>query len=181
MTAIVGIKGNMVESIDGAIAPIDTSHLLGSGWSFPLQINTQGSLQLSHAEQSVEESIWLILRTDVGERVGEPEFGSMLTDFAFAPMNTDTLVQLCIAVEDALVRWEPRIVLEDVRADPDPARGRIDLVIQYRLVDRYDSRNLIYPFYLQPEGDVDEELMRSPISSSDLLSEALVVAEVNAL
>ena len=170
----------MAESLEGAIAPTDSATLLGSGWAFPLRMNTQGSLRLSTAEQSVEESIWLILRTDVGERVGEPEFGSMLTDFAFAPMNTDTLVQLCIAVEDALVRWEPRIVLEDVRADPDPARGRIDLVIQYRLVDRYDSRSLVYPFYLQPEGELDEEMVRSPNPSNELLPEVPAIAGFDA-
>ncbi|MEB3210201.1 MAG: GPW/gp25 family protein [Leptolyngbyaceae bacterium] len=161
----------MANTRDGAIAPIDTSTLLGAGWAFPLQINTQGSLQLSAAERSVEESIWLILRTDVGERVGEPEFGSTLTDFAFAPMNMDTLVQICIAVEDALVRWEPRIVLEDVRADPDPVRGRIDLVIQYRLIDHYEPRSLVYPFYLQPEGEVDTQLERSPYLTPGELTE----------
>ncbi|MEL6221014.1 MAG: GPW/gp25 family protein [Cyanobacteria bacterium J06627_8] len=157
----------MVDPNEGAIAPIDTSALLGTGWAFPLQINTQGSLQLSTGEQSVEESIWLILRTDVGERVGEPEFGSTLTDFVFAPMNMNTLIQICIAVEDALVRWEPRIVLEDVRADPDPVRGRIEIVIQYRLTDQYEPRSLVYPFYLQPEGEIEEALWESPSLEAD--------------
>jgi phage baseplate assembly protein W len=160
---------------DGAIAPIDTTALLGTGWAFPLQINTQGSLQFSSAERSVEESIWLILRTDVGERVGEPEFGSTLTDFAFAPMNMDTLVQICIAVEDALVRWEPRIVLEDVRADPDPMRGRIDLIIQYRLIGQHEPRSLVYPFYLQPEGDIDALLD----SSTEAVFDAPAAASVS--
>lgn len=171
----------MANGQNGAIAPLNTSMLLGTGWAFPLRISTQGSLQFSSAERSVEESIWLILRTDVGERVGEPEFGSVLTDFAFAPMNTDTLVQLCIAVEDALVRWEPRIVLEDVQADPDPVRGRIDLVIQYRLIDQYNSRSLVYPFYLKPEGDVDKQLGRSPELATDQLSNAPELASLEAM
>lgn len=124
-----------------------------------MRVNVQGSLQLSAAEQNIQESIWIILRTSIGERASRPDFGSALADLAFAPMNSETLVQLRIAVEEALTRWEPRIELEDVRADPDPVRGRVDLWIAYRIVATYESRSLVYPFYLQsaPE-DLDDIL-----------------------
>lgn len=148
----------MTEARSRAIAPRSTSgavgsDFLGAGWAFPLRMNVQGGVQISAAEQSIEESIWIILRTEVGERIGNPEFGSRLMDFAFAPLNASTLVQLCIVVEDALVRWEPRIVLADVQANPNVDQGRVDLVIHYHVGDRPLSRSLVYPFYLQPEGN----------------------------
>lgn len=123
---------------------------LGAGWSSPLRVNVQGSIQLSSAQQNIEESIWLILRTDLGERVYRPNFGSRLSELAFAPMNTQTLLLMRLYVQEALEMWEPRIVIDEVRTDPDPVRGRVDIIVNYRPQDSYDSRSLVYPFYLVP-------------------------------
>lgn len=123
---------------------------LGSGWSSPLRVNVQGSIQLSSAQRNIEESIWLILRTDLGERVYRPNFGSRLSELAFAPMNTQTLLLMRLYVQEALEMWEPRIVIDEVRTDPDPVRGRVDIIVDYHPKDSYDSRSLVYPFYLVP-------------------------------
>ena len=127
----------------------ERSHL-GTGWSFPLRTTVQGSLQVSSALRNVEESIWIILGTKLGERVLRPDFGSRLSELTFAPMNSQTLLLARLYVEEALDRWEPRIILDGVYADPDPIRGRIDIRIEYRLVEAYDSRIVVYPSYLLP-------------------------------
>lgn len=122
---------------------------VGTGWAFPLRVNLQGGVQLSRIDRNVEESIWIILRTEVGERVYRPDFGSRLSELTFAPLNTQTLLLMRLYIEEALEKWEPRIVLEEVQTDPDPVRGRVDIIINYRLKDGYDRRSLVYPFYLQ--------------------------------
>ncbi|AFZ24182.1 phage baseplate assembly protein W [Cylindrospermum stagnale PCC 7417] len=121
---------------------------MGTGWSFPLRMNVQGSLQLSRAERNIEESIKLILRTNLGERVYRPNFGSRLSELTFAPMNTQTLLLLRLHVQEALTMWEPRIVLDSVLADPDPQRGRVDIIIEYHPKEGYDTRSIVYPFYI---------------------------------
>lgn len=121
---------------------------LGRGWSFPLRVNLQGNLQTSFAIRNIEESIRIILGTKLGERVYRPNFGSRLSELVFAPMNTQTLLLIRIYIEEALEMWEPRIVLEGIDTDPDPLRGRIDITIRYRPKDSYESRSLVYPFYL---------------------------------
>ncbi len=126
---------------------------LGKGWASPLRVNLQGSIQLSSAERNIEESIWLILRTDLGERVYRPDFGSRLSELTFAPMNTQTLVLIRLYVQEALEMWEPRIVINEVSTDPDPVRGRVDIIIDYHIKDSHDSRSLVYPFYLLPGGE----------------------------
>ncbi|BAU15066.1 GPW / gp25 family protein [Leptolyngbya sp. NIES-3755] len=131
---------------------------LGKGWSFPICINVQGNVQLSSGDRSIEESIWLILSTNVGERVGRPEFGSTLSELTFAPLNSDTLVLMCVAVEEALEQWEPRIEIENVQAEPDPINGRVDILIDYSVLENYEPRSLVYPFYLQGEQDEGEDL-----------------------
>lgn len=126
---------------------------LGIGWASPLRVNLQGSIQLSSAERNIEESIWLILRTDLGERVYRPDFGSRLSELAFAPMNTQTLLLIRLYVQEALEMWEPRIVIDRVSADPDPVRGRVDIIIDYHPRDSHETRSLVYPFYLLPGGE----------------------------
>lgn len=122
---------------------------LGTGWAFPLRVNLQGSIQLSSATRNLEESIWIILRTDIGERVYRPNFGSRLSELMFAPLNTQTLLLIRLYVREALEMWEPRIIIEEIRTDPDPIRGRVDIVIDYRPKETYEPRSLVYPFYLQ--------------------------------
>jgi uncharacterized protein len=123
---------------------------LGQGWAFPLRVNVQGRVQLSGLVQNIEESIQIILRTQLGERVYRPDFGSRLSELVFAPMNTQTLLLLRLHVQEALTRWEPRIVLDDVRTEPDPGQGYVDIVVEYHPKDSPDSRSLVYPFYLLP-------------------------------
>ena len=127
---------------------------LGTGWAYPLHLNVQGGIQLSREDQKVKESIWIILRTGVGERVYRPNFGSRLSELAFAPMNSDTLLRIRLYVSQALEVWEPRIILDKVLTDPDPVRGRIDIIINYRLKDSPNIiNNFVYPFYLVSVGE----------------------------
>ncbi|MBD2211945.1 GPW/gp25 family protein [Calothrix sp. FACHB-156] len=121
---------------------------LGRGWAFPLRPNVQGGIQISAEAQKVRESIWIILRTGLGERLYRPNFGSRLSELAFAPMNTDTLIQMRLYVLEALQRWEPRIIIDEVQTDPDPIRGRVDIIINYRLKEAPDIYSFVYPFYL---------------------------------
>jgi phage baseplate assembly protein W len=66
-------------------------------------------------------------------------------------MNVQTLMLIRLYVEQALEMWEPRIILKEVRADPDPIRGRVDIEIVYQPKNSLDTRSLVYPFYLAPE------------------------------
>ncbi len=126
---------------------------IGAGLAFPLQVNVQGGVQLSSNTQNIEESIVIILRTDLGERVYRPNFGSRLSELVFEPMNVQTLLLIRLYVEEALEMWEPRITLKEVRADPDPVRGRVDIEIIYQPKDSPDIRSLVYPFYLSPASE----------------------------
>jgi uncharacterized protein len=124
---------------------------LGTGLTFPLQSNVQGGLKLSSEAQKVKESIWLILRTDLGERLYRPNFGCRLSELAFAPLNNDTLLRIRLYVLEALQAWEPRIDVDEVRADPEPETGRVNINIDYRLKTHSDPYSFVYPFYLVSE------------------------------
>ena len=137
---------------------------LGTGWAFPMRLSVQGGLQLSQEAQKVEESIWIILRTGIGERVYRPDFGSRLAELAFAPMNSETLMLTRLYILEALEVWEPRITIEKIIIEPYPVQGidksvsnsyslkgeegRLDIIIYYRPKDQPDIHSFVYPFYL---------------------------------
>lgn len=123
---------------------------LGKGISFPLKINVQGEIAIDGGDRNLEESITTILGTKLGERVYRPNFGCRLADLTFAPMNPQTILLARIYVEEALNRWEPRIQVTGVYAEPDPIRGRLDLRILYEIKESHDNRSMVYPFYLLP-------------------------------
>jgi len=127
---------------------------LGRGVAFPIRTTVQGELQLSAYDANIAECIRMILRTDLGERLYRPDFGSRLSELVFAPLNTQTLLLLRLYVEEALEKWEPRIDLVAVTTEPDPQRGRVDIVIRYTPKDSPDVRSLVYPFYLMPTSDL---------------------------
>ena len=126
-----------------------SSKLLGRGWKFPFMLDERGEVALSDGEVDVQEAIWMILSTAFGERLMHPDFGCGIHDLVFAPNNTGTAGLARFYVEEALVRWEPRIDLEEVEVQADPAQPELLLIsVSYR-VRMTDSRyNLVYPFYL---------------------------------
>lgn len=126
---------------------------IGAGFALPVQINVQGSIQLSSRIPNLEESIIIILRTGLGERVYRPNFGSRLSELVFEPMNTKTLLLIRLYIEEALEMWEPRIILREVLTIPDPTDGRVDIEILYMPKDSYEVRSMVYPFYLLPPGE----------------------------
>jgi uncharacterized protein len=126
-----------------------TPDFLGIGLRFPLQITPQGRIALSRADRRVEESIYLVLGTKVGERVMMPDFGCAIHDLVFAPNNASTRTRAIDAVRRALVLFEPRIDVLEVSADTAPAEPNLLLLrIDYRLRTSNSINNLVYPFFL---------------------------------
>jgi len=128
----------------------DSADYIGAGLAFPIATNVQGSLQLSDGVTNLEESIRIILSTKLGERVYRPNFGSRLSELVFEPMNVQTLLLIRLYVREALEMWEPRITLIDIITEPDPIRGQVNIDIVYQPKESYDTRSMVYPFYLTP-------------------------------
>jgi uncharacterized protein len=129
-------------------------NILGTGWKFPVRINGRGGFSLSREEQDVAEAIWIVLATARGERVMLPEFGCGIHDHVFAANNASTRGAIGYQVQQALMRWEPRIDVIDVRAEDDPDQPNLLLIyIDYRIRANNAFHNLVYPFFLQ-EGQV---------------------------
>jgi phage baseplate assembly protein W len=123
--------------------------MLGTGWTFPLQIDNRGGISLSRGDGGIADSIRVILGTDKGERRMRPNFGCDIHSLVFAPNNASTWGLAANYVEEALGMWEPRIEVTEVDPYPDPEdTSRLLINIKYRIKATNDSRNIVYPFYL---------------------------------
>lgn len=132
--------------------PLEKVSFLGCGWAFPPRAEAAADLALVSDEEDVRQAILLILETAPGERVMRPDFGCGLRRLLFEPLNTTTMTLLEKTVEEALVAWEPRIDLGEVRAAPHPSsRGAVLIDIRYRVRSTNTFYNLVYPFYLQEQ------------------------------
>jgi hypothetical protein len=134
-----------------------TSRFLGTGWRFNLGdgddvgigTDKSGRIALLHDEESVRQSIWLILSTAPGERVARPDFGCGIHRLVFATQNAGTIGEVTQAVDEALVRWEPRIDVLSVQAQADSMEQSLLLIdIEYQIRATNSRFNLVYPFYL---------------------------------
>jgi phage baseplate assembly protein W len=122
---------------------------LGKGWKFPIRVNGRGGLSYGSGAQSIAEAIWLILATPHNSRIMEPGFGCGIHNYVFAPNNANTTATIAREVQRALLRWEPRIDVLDVRTESHPETPNTLLIhVDYRIRATNAFQNLVYPFYV---------------------------------
>lgn len=122
---------------------------LGTGWGFPVKTDNEGKFDIAQYEESVRQSIWIILGTAKGERVMRPDFGCGIYDLVFEVNDDTTAGRITEAVREALLAFEPRIDLQDVQVRPDH-QGEVMLIsIDYEVRSTNNAFNLVYPFYLE--------------------------------
>lgn len=113
----------------------EIASLYGQSVGFPPRIGLDGRVQWSSGELNVRESMRIILLTRPGERMMRPDFGCGLDLYLFEPNNVSTLRLIQDEVKQSILRWEPRVTLNDVvvATSPEDARA-VDITIYYTLV-----------------------------------------------
>jgi phage baseplate assembly protein W len=137
------------KGLDGGRPP----EVLGIGWGFPVALREcdDGRRRFATAayEESVRQSILIILSTAKGERVMRPTFGCGIQELVFGVNNSATRGMAEFEVREALQTWEPRI---DVLRVDAVAAGDVNeqllIGIDYRVRTTDTRFNLVYPFYL---------------------------------
>jgi uncharacterized protein len=127
---------------------------LGRGWAYPTQVDpTTGSVAVAEYEADIRQAILIILETSRGERVMRPDFGCGIHDLVFDTIDVATLTRIESAVRDCLIKYEARIEVISVRADPfEAANGLLHIELEYRVHRTNQTGNLVYPFYFREAG-----------------------------
>lgn len=123
---------------------------LGRGFKFPVQVDENtGRFKMSSYEEDIQEAIFIILNTRIGERPMRPQFGCRIYDYLFESLSYTVISSMEEAVREALLIWEPRI--DEIQVHIDSKRiteGIADIHIQYIVRKTNNPYNLVYPFYL---------------------------------
>jgi phage baseplate assembly protein W len=130
--------------------PDPTRAFLGVGWAFPPQLEADGSIAEAVYEEDIRQAIRIIIFTNRGERLMRPDFGAGLNEFVFEPVSTATMALIENRVREALIAWEARIDVLEVRVTSDASeRNKLLIDMTYRTRTTNTKHNLVYPFYLQ--------------------------------
>lgn len=122
---------------------------LGNGWRFPILPDASGGLGYVSGNANVEQSLRILLLTQLGERVMRSDFGTQLPRLVFSPGSTQYLRLLERTVQDAVTNWEPRVDVDQVTAEADPIdQFRVVVSISYTVRQTNTSNNLVFPYYL---------------------------------
>ena len=105
--------------------------------------------------EAIANQIYNILATDIGDRVFEPEFGSNLKEYVFAPTDETTGWLIEGEITRALGRWMPRIeiISSQTFATPVPSERYFEVSIRYRIINTGIFDTLNFDFN-QAGGDV---------------------------
>ncbi|WP_447042530.1 GPW/gp25 family protein [Vreelandella sp. H-I2] len=97
---------------------------------------------LAHIQQSVND----ILTTPIGSRIMRRDYGSLLPELIDQPLNGPTALRAYSATVVALMKWEPRIRVQQITRQVSTQRpGRFDLIITARRMDNGESVSLALP------------------------------------
>jgi phage baseplate assembly protein W len=154
-SALIPIPRHELDPAPAKAVALEVADFIGRGLAWPMLVDHSGSISLTRGAADLDSSVRLVLLTAPGERLMRPEFGCRIHELVFEPINANTLGLMRHAVREALVRWEPRVTVEDIDVVVDPeASGLVHIHLGYRVRATNDRRNLVHPFYLIPhEGD----------------------------
>lgn len=133
---------------------MDNKSFMGRGLKFPVSVDpSTGRIAMSSAEDDISEAIRIILRTNLGERVMLPEFGTAAGEFIFSDSRAEQIAALEDSVREALDRWEPRITDITVSAENGGGEKNVLMIsIHYTVRTTNNQFNMVYPFYMM-EGE----------------------------
>lgn len=123
--------------------------IIGVGWKFPIRVNAKGGISYSSGPDRIQDAIWIVLATSLGERVMREDFGAGANDYVFQSNSDVVRAQLGAAVSAALTKWEPRIKLVSVTVQQGTEPSQVLIVIDYMISSTNERSNLVYPLYLQ--------------------------------
>ncbi|HHJ13276.1 MAG TPA: phage baseplate protein [Gammaproteobacteria bacterium] len=131
--------------------------IIGSGWRFPVLPDARGRLGYVSGMDNIEQSLRLLLLTNVRERVMRDDFGTTARTQIFTPGSEKSLRLLERSVREALRDHEPRIEVLNLRAEIDPRdQTQVNLAIDYQIRATYVRGSLVFPFYVAGYGPEEQ-------------------------
>ena len=85
-------------------------------------------------ENAIARSLRNIVFTLPGEKFFNQSFGSRITESLFENIDDITATVIVDEIRESIIRYEPRVELDSVRAYPDYENNSFDVIIVYSVI-----------------------------------------------
>ncbi len=122
---------------------------LGRGWSFPPEFNRdQKELIMTTDIEDINNSLAILLSTNLGERVMFPNYGCNLEEMLFKPLTLSLKTEVKQMIKRAILYHEPRINILSIEIDStNELNGEVLVQIDYEVRNTNTRSNMVFPFY----------------------------------
>jgi phage baseplate assembly protein W len=122
----------------------------GRGWAFPPAFDlASGTVQMVDGDEDIRQSLSILFTTRPGERIMVPDYGCNLQDYLFETVDETTLTHIRTIISEAILYFEPRIILEDISFDISTiGEGILTISLGYIVEETNSRSNLVFPYYL---------------------------------
>ena len=114
------------------------------GIDYPFRESPKGyylNLTTTDADE-VRGNLMHLLLTNKGERFMMPEFGTDLIKYIYEPMNSKTLTDLKLEINDTIKKYIPNLQLDDIVVEPmDSNEYAVLVTIKYTTSDGIYSQS----------------------------------------
>lgn len=102
-------------------------------------------------EKDIQESLQILLSTQLTERIMRSDFGCDLTPLLFENVTVTLLTKIKGIIENAILTYEPRIDINDIYfgSETNDAQGIIRIEIEYTIRATNSRLNYVFPYYLE--------------------------------
>jgi phage baseplate assembly protein W len=112
--------------------------IFASDLAFKPTVSNTGDLSVVTNRAAINQSLFNIIKTRKGSRVGNPEFGAGVETFLFEPLTQDTAEAMGKAIVSQITLWEPRInILSTEMKVYDAPQAGYELSIRYIILQTF--------------------------------------------
>ena len=129
---------------------------LGRGLSFPPTFNkSTADIEMVSKEEDIRLSLHIFFNTRFGERIMRSDYGCVVHDYMFEKSDLDILEGLAFELKKSIRKYEPRIIVHDVKAaKSDAVNGLIHLEVIYEIHSTNVRDNIVFPFYMNEGTEI---------------------------
>jgi hypothetical protein len=122
------------------------------GIGAPFSRGVHGHFTSKTTKDLIKSSLTMILSTYLGSRIMRPDFGSVLPEILFDPIDSIMISKIQIYVPDAIRKYEPR--LSNVSVSSSIKNKEVNITISATIVETGDP----VKFYLNAIKNKDNSL-----------------------
>ncbi|OLY94238.1 hypothetical protein SAMN05444008_105190 [Cnuella takakiae] len=124
--------------------------IIGAGWAFPPRFNAdRNQTVMANGVDDINQSLYILFTTELGERVMQPDYGSALKRMVFESVDEHFKAYMRMVLVRSIALYEARIQPLSIEFAPDEVvEGRYLMLLDYVVLSTRRRNNFVFPFYL---------------------------------